>query len=298
MNERSRLPDRTIPVTPFDWATLSLYSMTFSIEAATRVLKTSVGDRTGCRIRCGRRRTDDARLPWRSRGAYGGWGGHEHFGTRPGATRTPIVFVHGNDRDACDWEAHAAHFIEQGYRGDELWAISFSKATPTHAEMVDQLDAFVARVREETGSDAVSIVAHSLGVTGARYWLETEDRYDRVENVVGIAGANHGVSLCAGPEDAGVMGEYSKPCRFIGYDCPNDPTHPLAKLNAGDETPGNVTYYTIRGAYDLYYWRDPESPALDGAAENVTLPTDHDGVRTSADTKALLYEWLSAPASA
>jgi hypothetical protein len=48
----------------------------------------------GCRVDCEHERTDDSRLPWSTTG-YGGWGGHAHHRTEPGADRTPVVFVHG-----------------------------------------------------------------------------------------------------------------------------------------------------------------------------------------------------------
>jgi pimeloyl-ACP methyl ester carboxylesterase len=268
---------------------LPLYTAKFAAEMAAHLFP----EAAGCKRDCGRVRTDDDRLPWNARGRYGGWGGYEFFETDPGHARPPIVFVHGNRRDACDWERHAAYLLERGFGGDELWAITFADATTTHAKMVDQLDHFIDRVRDETGSEAVSVVAHSLGVTGVRYWMDQRDRAGWVDTFVAIAGANHGVSLCAGPDDADLLGDYSAPCQFIGYECAADPEHPLAKLNEGDEVPPGVQCYTIRGAYDHYYWHDSTSPTLAGADENVLLWTDHDGTRRCPETKALLYEWLA-----
>lgn len=277
---------------PFRLSAMSVYSATFATEASRRLFGLSKG-RQGCTHDCGYDRTSAARLPWDTGGEYGGWGGHEHFGTDAGGSRTPILFVHGNTRDACDWQSHADYFLDRGYRGDELWAITFGSSTVTHPEMVEQLDAFVDRIRDHAGTDAVSVVAHSLGATGVRFWMERRDRYDRVEEFVSIAGANHGVSFTSGMRDADALGEQAKALRFVGSDCANDPGHPLGKLNAGTETPGDVTYYTIRGAYDFYFWRDLSSPALDGAAENVRLRTDHEGTRTSRRTKRLLFRWLA-----
>jgi len=118
-------------------------------------------------------RVDDAQLPWETAGQYGGWGGHEWFGTAPGTTQVPVVFVHGNQCDASDWTETCEQFIETGYRGDDLWAITFAESTPTHAEMAAQLDEFVAELRSDTGAESVMVVAHSLGVTGVRYWLSS-----------------------------------------------------------------------------------------------------------------------------
>lgn len=277
---------------PFKLSAMSIYSASFAMEASKWAFGLSKGSAKGCARDCDHERTSAGRLPWETE-EYGGLGGHEHFGTKAGTSRTPVVFVHGNTRDACDWRAHAEHLLDRGYRGDELWAITFGSSTTTHPEMVEQLDAFVDQIRDHTGTDTVSVVGHSLGATGARYWMDQRDRYDWVEELVSIAGANHGVSFTSGLSDPDSLGEQTRPLQFIGSDCANDPDEPLAQLNAGTETPGDVAYYTIRGAYDFYFWRDLSSPKLDGAERNVRLLTDHDGTRTSRRTKRLLHRWLA-----
>jgi pimeloyl-ACP methyl ester carboxylesterase len=201
------------------------------------------------------------------------------------------VFVHGNQRDACDWREHAEFFLKRGYRGDELWAITFADGSPSHDAMAAQLDHFVARVCERAGVGEVAIVAHSLGVTGARYWLSECDRYDRVETFVGLAGANHGTVLNGWCADAGLTDGTYKMSPFLRADYEYRDDHPLARLNA-DETPGDVDYYTIRGTEDPLFWRCEESPQLDGAT-NVALDTDHDGVRTDHSAKEYVFEWVA-----
>lgn len=245
----------------------------------------------GCAVECDRDRTDGSRLPWNAGGLYGGWGGHDHHGTDPGVDRPPVVFVHGNQRDACDWAAHAEFFLKRGYTGDELWAVTFRDGSPSHAEMAATLEDFVGRVREETGAETVSVVGHSLGVTGIRWWLHEYDAYDHVEAVVGLAGANHGSVLNKWAADAGMTDGTYKMSGFLRSDYEGRDGHPLARLNT-DETPGDVDYYTLRGTEDPLYWGCPESPALEGAT-NVALTTDHDGVRAHRRAKEFVFEWLS-----
>lgn len=244
----------------------------------------------GCRVDCERERTDDDRLPW-STGEYGGWGGHEHHGTDPGTTRHPVVFVHGLQRDACDWDPYAEFFAEWGYTGDELWAITFGSPSPSHETIADQLDDFVTRVREYTDAETVSVVGHSLGVTGLRYWLFREDRYDWIENFVSIAAPNHGTSLLSMAAKNGIDSGTYKASPFLRADYERFEGHPLKQLNE-DETPGDVEYYTIRGANDPLFVNCPDSPALDGA-ENVVVQADHDGARASQESLELVYEWVS-----
>lgn len=228
----------------------------------------------GCQEGCSWNRTDGERLPWDPNGRYGGWGGHQYHRTEPGIEGPPVVFVHGNQRDACDWDEYAEFFRERGFGGDELWAITFRDGTPTHDEMVTQLESFVTEVLERTEAEQVRIVAHSLGVTGARYWMDREERYDSVATFVGLAGPNHGQALSYGSCDT-----------LLG--------HPPADLNDGDETPGDVTYYTIRGTNDALFWQCERSPELSGAEENLALRTDHDGVRTGLESKERIYRWFT-----
>ena len=256
----------------------------------------------GCAVGCDRDRTDDSRLPWTSGDSYGGWGGRGFHGVtaRAGAAEvgagaagepTPIVFVHGVQRDACDWESHAEFFLERGYGGDDLWAITFREGASTHPEMAEQLDSFVGQVREHTGAESVALVGHSLGVTGIRYWLASRDRFEWAETVVGLAGPNHGTVFNTWCAEAGIDGEDYRVSPFLRADYEKYEDHPLTWLNR-DETPGDIDYYTVRGTDDALYWRCPESPRLEGA-RNVVLDTGHDGVRTARETKEHLFEWLT-----
>jgi pimeloyl-ACP methyl ester carboxylesterase len=253
--------------------------------------------RGGCNAGCEFDRVDDDRLPWSTGGVYGGWGGREYHGTDGaahadvGVERAPVVFVHGNQCDACDWTDHARFFLRRGYCGDDLWAITFREGTPTHRSMAAQLDAFVAHVREHTGADAVAVLAHSLGVTGVRYWLAERDRYDWVETVVGLGGANHGTVLNAWCADAGFNRGPYRVSEFLRADYATRSDHPLAALNS-DETPGEVDYYTLRGTEDPLFWRCPKSPELAGAT-NVAIEADHDGVRESQRALEYLFRWVA-----
>jgi pimeloyl-ACP methyl ester carboxylesterase len=242
---------------------------------------------------CKGSRTSDDDLPFDTGGTYGGWGGHEFHGTAPGHDQNPVVFVHGNTRSACDFSKHADEFLARGYLGDALWSISFREGTSTHPEMRDQLEGFVANVLAYTGASTVDVVAHSLGVTGARFWLAETGRYASVATFVGLAGANHGTSNC--PTCTAYPGT-GEPCQFISPLCADEPGEPLYELNHPDETPHADTtdYYTVRGTADTFYLDDPDSPRLDGAVRNVVLEgATHDEVRESSESIDRQYEWTT-----
>jgi pimeloyl-ACP methyl ester carboxylesterase len=253
-------------------------------------------------------RTDDRYLPFDTDGAYGGWGGNEYHATDPGLPggENPVVFVHGNTRDACDWSDHATRYLRRGYGGDQLWSITFENESPTHDEMARQLDDFVSNVLAYAGADTVDVVSHSLGVTGVRFWMADSDafadiderfdvgvgsRYDVVDTFVGCAGANEGTSTC-GPGCEQGPGA-SRVCGFISPDCA-EPGGPLHRLNDPDETPGDVDYYTLRGNLDYFYADNRDSPKLDGANANVVLSARaHNAARASEPAIEFIYQWVT-----
>jgi len=265
-------------------------SVPWGILRSVRKLR-NAQSRDGCAIGCDHDRTDDSRLPWSSEGEYGGWGGHSYHGTDGDSDRRPVVFVHGNQRDACDWNPHVSFFSQRGYTGDDLWAITFREGTSTHESMARQLEDFVGHVRAHTGADAVDVVGHSLGVTGLRYWLASRGRFEWVDTFVGLAGANHGTVLSTWCAETGLSGGAYVGSEFLRADYDEIPGHPLASLNA-DETPGDIDYYTLRGTDDTLFWRCPDSPVLEGAT-NVRLETDHDGVRGDQRALEYVFKWVS-----
>jgi pimeloyl-ACP methyl ester carboxylesterase len=104
----------------------------------------------------------------------GGWGGDPRGLT---LRHRPVVFVHGNTRDAGDWDEPGRsvkqRFLEAGYSRQELWALSYNgKSTrdvPRNLQCrtdntgnVPDLTAFVSAVLRYTGATKIDLVAHSL----------------------------------------------------------------------------------------------------------------------------------------
>lgn len=250
------------------------------------------GSFTGSLSRRRDRRTDDTDLSWETHGEYGGFGGSEYFGEYPWCTHVPIIFVHGNGRDASDWVPAMESLQKQsGVSGDSLWAITFERESSTHEEMAEQLEAFVTEVLAYTNQTQVSLVGHSLGVTGIRYWAAKYDRYDDIDTFVGLAGANHGLYAARIGDWLGMGLGKSRPSPFLNPAKMDDPEHPLVQLNE-NETPAGVDWYTIRATNDRCFLRLPRSPELEGAIENKVIHTSHDGLRTHPETLAALNKWV------
>jgi len=162
----------------------------------------------------------------------------------------------------------------------------------THDALSEQLEHFVSSVLEYCGSDSISIVSHSLGVTVSRFWLEEYSRYEVVDTFVGLAGANHGLGVCGLSVASKSLPEHHrlKPCQTIGNSSLSKT--PIEELNETvGETPGDIEYYTIRGELDSLYAGCLDSPKLNGAEENLSLWVGHEGVREYPVKQ--IYEWVS-----
>jgi len=236
----------------------------------------------------------------------GGFGG-----LRKGAKlhHTPVVFVHGNQVDAQNWLDVMLQFQNlAGYSMQEMYALSYNglenwyagapvTVAPTAAdrayiaqnpdvlangghgaadddEIADVCN-FVRAVQRYTGSKQVDIVAHSLGVTIVRRLMQLyPDIAKDVVAFVGIAGANHGTTVCRGL-DTSYYG-----CNEIA---PGTPW--LAALNAYGETYGPTRWMTIYDGLEgdpFFVGPDEQSPRLAGA-DNRTFPgASHNDLRVGA----------------
>lgn len=142
------------------------------------------------------------------------------FGAAGPVTRTPVIFVHGNNDTpfptACNpvlgWmQRFAQYFADSGYATSELWGIGYegdqcdlgadptrrSSIAHTNAANVPDLRRFVKAVLAYTGAKEVDIVAHSLGVTITREWIRQDDAERIVRRFVAIDGPNGGIINCS-----------------------------------------------------------------------------------------------------
>ena len=224
------------------------------------------------------------------------------FGAAGAVTRTPVIFLHGNNDTPfpiplCNpfgrVQAFAQYLADRGYATSELWALGYqgdqcnlpadqtnrSRIAHTVAANVPDLSRFVAAVLAYTGAHEVDIVAHSLGVPLAREWMRQEDAYRKVRRFVAIDGPNHGIINCSpNPLNyfqlpaAGGFTPASEVCKELGS--PDTPF--LKRLNRGDDTPGPTRVLVIRNADKSFVY----FPIQDGvitpvpAEDSFGRPTD------------------------
>ena len=238
--------------------------------------------------------------------ALGGFGGVARHSP---LSHIPVIFVHGNNVDACDWYPVRDEFEAAGWTRQEMYGLSYNGlggnngtgvvySTPEcnaeHSEMgwdgtsrvtgndvnVPDLYAFILAVRDYTGSDRFSIVSHSLGVTVARKTLKDHQsiRKDLVA-FVGIAGGNHGTSFCPPGSEGIVMSCDEIAAGTAWLDDLNGP-------GGADETYAPARWLTIydgSGAGDPAYTGPTyaQSPRLEGADNREFPATYHNDLRLS-----------------
>lgn len=150
---------------------------------------------------------------------------------------SPVVLVHGtysNQKQVFDYLSWA--LTSSGYC---VYGFDYGNyATNPVAQSAGELKAFVDVVLAETGAARVSLVGHSQGGMMPRYYLKNLGGAEKVDDLVGIAPSNHGTTW------TGFLTMFPGfTCRACIDQMAGSPF--LTALNAGDESPGEVSYTTI-----------------------------------------------------
>ncbi|GAB3851241.1 alpha/beta fold hydrolase [Nocardioides maradonensis] len=175
--------------------------------------------------------------------------GVNNWSCRPTVTHPePVVMVHGTfgDRrhllEPLETALVARHYcvfaLDYGNRG--------TGDIPTSAR---QLKAYVAKVLAATGASKVSMIGHSQGGMMPRYYIKFLGGARYVDDLIGIAPSNHGTQLVPtaafNPLYQLLPGALCVACNQQAWGSTF-----LKNLNAGDETPGMVSYTQIETRYD------------------------------------------------
>lgn len=166
---------------------------------------------------------------------------------KPTAARpTPVILVHGTFGD----RRHLLERLGKSIKAKGFCVYSLDYGNRGTGEIVTsakQLKAFVAKVRTSTGAAKVSMVGHSQGGMLPRYYIKFLGGASVVEDLVGIAPSNHGTKLLPAfnPIAPILPGLVCISCDQQAWGSTF-----LANLNAGDETPGAVSYTQITSRYD------------------------------------------------
>jgi len=221
------------------------------------------------------------------------------FGAAGTVTRTPVIFLHGNNdvpfATSCSAtngkiQGLAQHLADNGWALSELWGLGYqgdqcdlvaaqggdntkrARIGHSHQANVPDLRRFVAAVLAYTGAKQVDIVAHSMGATLAREWMRQDDVRHQVRRLVSIDGPHHGIINCS----ASPLNYYQLPafggftpssdlCQEVGS--PNTPF--LRRLNSLDRGHGHGHHGEVEGPTKVLAIRNADTsfvyfPAQDG----------------------------------
>lgn len=220
-------------------------------------------------------------------------------------TKKTLILVHGFKRNENDMVDLQDQLSKDGYytnngviKIDKLdcpgilrdanpvsFRVSYYDIT-TKNPTIDDLSTYLSTVIDSViscgGGNKVDIVAHSMGGLVARNYIRMGDNQKKVGKLIVLGTPNHGVN--GWKIDLGsILWEGQ-------VDDMNNKSLFLEKLNAIDETIGNVQYYTIAG--DLGDGNDHFSPfgrvpgeikkesvSLKGAIFNAVVPCSHTDLR-------------------
>jgi triacylglycerol esterase/lipase EstA (alpha/beta hydrolase family) len=168
--------------------------------------------------------------------------GANDFTCRPSSAHpAPVVLVHGTFEGAADnWSLVSPQIKDAGYC---VFALEYGdRGTGDIAESAGQLGRFVDAVLGATGARKVSLIGHSQGGMMPRYYVKFLGGDTKVDDLVGLAPSNHGTT------NPGAFVTGATVC--MACDQQRAGSAFLQQLNAGDETPGGVSYTVVQTRYD------------------------------------------------
>jgi hypothetical protein len=128
------------------------------------------------------------------------------------ATRTPVIFVHGNSVNATFFAKPSSTggpsvydtLRAAGYNDCELFGVTYLSPTEQASQQLNfhtstkaaQIRDFISAVKAYTGKSKVNIVAHSMGVTVALHGITFGNLWSSIESFVNVAGGLKGLSSC------------------------------------------------------------------------------------------------------
>lgn len=152
--------------------------------------------------------------------------------------RDPVVFVHGLFGNTSNFSTMRLRLFFAGYPSSEMLSFGYD-STGSMLDAADELDDAIDELLDDTGADRVDIVTHSLGGLPSRWYIRQLGGLDTVDDWISLGGPNLGGDPGTCPAPGSVACEQAtKGSSFV------------TQLNAGDPTPGDVTYTTFSSPCD------------------------------------------------
>jgi triacylglycerol lipase len=195
-----------------------------------------------------------------------------------GSAQDPILFVHGYTESASVWNTMVANFEKDGYPKSYLSAYSYNTSQSNVVDAEKEVKPRVEALLKNTGATKVDIIAHSMGSLNSRYYIKNLGGESKVDDWVSLGGPNHGT-------------EFANWCFSTSCVEMRVGSKFLADLNAGDETPGAVTYGTWWSPCDEIINPD-SSVALSGATNTKTACISHTALMSDSTVYGQVREFI------
>jgi triacylglycerol lipase len=169
--------------------------------------------------------------------------GANDWSCRPSpAHPSPVVLVHGTLGDmTVSWNRISPALKADGYC---VFALDYGdRGTGPIEQSAQQLGDFVDRVLAATHASKVSLVGHSQGGMMPRYWIKFLGGIDKVDDLIGLAPSNHGTT-----NPGALFLDGAGLCTSCGQQAAGSDF--ITHLNAGDETPGDISYTVVETNHD------------------------------------------------
>ncbi|MFG2429508.1 hypothetical protein [Streptomyces sp. NPDC048590] len=108
--------------------------------------------------------------------------------TAPRTTVNPVIFVHGQEGSAQQWQSQAKRFSGNGYRDDLLYVHEYDTSLAGDDHAIAGLEALVDTVLARTGAQRVDLLAHSRGTRVAQAYLSEPEHAAEVAKYVNLDG--------------------------------------------------------------------------------------------------------------
>jgi triacylglycerol esterase/lipase EstA (alpha/beta hydrolase family) len=187
-------------------------------------------------------------LPTLPTSPFGEPTGANDWDCAPTAQRpTPVIIVHGTGGDRKNLlDNLSAAMVGTGYC---VFSLDYgNRGLGDITASAEQLKKFVGKVRRATGAPKVSMVGHSQGGMMPRYYIKFLGGRKVVDDLVGLSPSNHGTTIVGDPGNPLTGPLLDVACPACHQQAAGSPF--LTKLNAGDETPGRVSYTQVTTRYD------------------------------------------------
>jgi triacylglycerol lipase len=199
---------------------------------------------------------------------------------------TPILFVHGINGDAANFDALKARLIADGWPAGKLFGYTFSDPSwGCNVDNAASIEDWVDMIIATTGSTKINVIAHSMGTLSSRHFVKQMGGTAKVARYITLGGMHHGLSSSCAAMFPGAPCVWRELCETGAF---------VAALNAAPATPGNLHWISIYGTSDETV---PNASSQLVGAENIAITgVTHEGLLDDNATYAEIVRVLAYPA--